>query len=235
MPKSRRTYKRRYKRRKKSSGVTKKTVRTMVRRALRPTQNVVRLAAVQPPTGIASPYTWFHLNGIANSVKIFGATSNDAQANQAKHTSMCLDWTIRTGDEDDGCDITIYIVSPKNDVKDALFDAGTGLISLTNNEDYNIGNGAAYLNPRSFIIHRRYKVLFPARTSPTDPRFNLYKRRFLKLKTGHYIKNERGDWQSLHSPQKPSHNYYALVFNNNSSVDGEFPTFEYNVLNTYVC
>lgn len=230
-------YKRKNNKRKGSRGgdkVSKKTVRDIVRKELKPSQIVIRKQVYYQKTDLLSNFVAFSLVPINNATSIFGTDSNDLHRNQAKHVKMNFDFAIRSEDEKEGTDLTVYIVTIKDDVKDGLFDSATGIISLTSGEDYAIMNGAAYLNPRSFRILKRYRIMFPAKNSVVDPRFNLQRRYYWSCSPNKLIKNERGDWHTLEFPQKPSHNYYCIVFNNNSGLDNEHPTFEGHVLNTYI-
>jgi len=234
MPKykrTRKTYRRSSKRRK----TLKKTINAVVRKAIKPTQTIVRKAHFVTATNLISNYAYFNLSPIAGATNVFGTGANDLHRNQAKHIKLQCDFTVRAGTEDEGANITVYLVSLRNDCKDALYDTSSGLLAPIVNEDYQIANGAAFVNPRSFHIHRKWEILFPARSSAVDPRFNLYKRRSFTIRPNCLIKNERGDWSSLTLPQKPSHNYFLLAFNDNSGLDNEYPTLEFNCLNTYVC
>lgn len=234
MPKHKR-YKKRRRYSKRRRGLTKRSVKAIVRKAIKPSQNVVRLAHGIAPSNLSQNFGAWHLNPIASSSPIFGSGPNDVHRNQARHISLVLDVAFRAGNEADGSNLTAYIVSLKNDCKDSLFDSKTGTLSLVALEDYEILNGAAFINPRVFTIHKRWSILFPHAGSVTTSAWDtLFKRRIWKSKPRNYIKNERGDWGDLAFPQKPSHNYFLIVFNDNLVGDLAWPTVEFNVLNTYI-
>lgn len=230
-------YKRKTSKRKTSSRprkVAKKTIRSIVRQELKPSQVVIRKQIFYAAHDLASNFVAYPLSSIYGANNLFGTTVNDLHRNQAKHVKMNLDFTIRSGDEKQGSDLTVYIVSLRDDVKDEIFDSTSGSLQPVLNEDYSIMNGSAYLNPRTFRIHKRYPIMFPAKNSVVDPRFNLQRRFYWTCSPNKLIRNERGDFNNLAMPHKPSHNYYVIVFNNNSILDGEAPTFEAHCLNTYI-
>lgn len=232
MPK-RKTYKRTFRRRKRRKTL-KKTIRAVVRKAIKPTQTVIRKTHHSIPVQLGSNFRPFNLSIIAGTTNIFGTTSDDLLRNQAKWIKMNLDFTVRAGDEDEGSDLTVYLVSLKNDVKDSVYDTGTGVLNLTLGEDYAINNGAAFVNPRTFKIHKRWSILFPPTNASTNWPMSRHKRKFITMRPNAMIKNERGNWADLPAPQKLSHNYFLLAFNNNSLLDSESPTLELHCLNTYI-
>lgn len=234
--KSRRKFSRKRKRRKSS---VKKIVKAIVRREIKPTQTILRVLTPHLPANLNLDFRAFHLNPISltnwtNNRIIFGTGTNDTHRNQAKHVSLYADICLRAGSEDEGTNITAYIVSPKNGCKDSMFNSATGGLILVDNQDYTVANGQAFVNPASFHIHMRKKILFPPRTDNADPTATLYRRFHWKMRPNHIIKNERGDFMDLPVPQRPSHNYYLILFNDNSFADAEYPTCEFNCLNTYI-
>lgn len=232
-------YRKYSKKRKRRRPSFKKTVKAIVRREIKPTQTVLRLLTPVTPQNINLDFRALHLNPISlsqwpNNRLIFGTGADDTYRNQAKHVSMYADIVLRAGSENEGTNITLYIVSPKNDCKDTVFNSANGGLILVDNEDYTVTNGQAFVNPGTFNIHMRKKILFPPRTDDADPSRTLYRRFHWKMRPNHMIKNERGNFMHLAVPPRPSHNYYLLAFNDNSFVDAEFPTMEMNVMNTYI-
>lgn len=229
---SRKTYKRRkriYGRRKAAST---KTVQKMIKRALRPHTEVIR-KILNFDTTVSANVSWFHLNPIAGSNNIFDTAANDMHQNQAKHVRMDIDFLLSATNENDGTIFTMYLVSPKTSSQDAMFDGTTGQINLVQSEHYTYSNAIAYVNTNSFTIHRRWTAFFQPH-GVGQPDVSLFKRKRLVIRPNTFIRNIKGDFGDLVCPQKPSQNYYLLVFTTNLVADLESPTVQMSVLNTYI-
>lgn len=237
MPYARRRSRKTTKRRKRIYGRRKaastKVVKTMIKKALAPHTQTIRLFSPIPSTNISESYQGFQLNPIQNSTRIFGTDANDMHANQAKHVRMDVDFVIRRGSEHDGVQLTVYIVSPHNNCRDDLFDSNTGSLSLLSNQDYNITGGIAFVNPQTLKIHKRWKIGFPP-GAQGEVVYPMEKRKSFTFRPNNLIKNKGGDFSTLRCPYKPTHNYFMLIFNNNSAVDLEFPNIYGSVVNTYI-
>lgn len=226
--KGRRRVKRRYSRAK----ATKKQVRTMIRKALKPHTEVIRKVLNFDAT-ISQTVNWFHLNPIQVSNNIFDTADNDQHQNQAKHVRIDMDFLLEAASENDGVTFTMYLVSPKNTAQDVMFDGATGQLNIAQAEHYSYHSGVAFVNPDCWTIHRRWSAFFPPHAVGEVSK-TLFKRKRVTIRPNTFIKNIRGDFKDLVCPQKPSQNYYLLVFNNNSISDLESPQMKLVVLNTYI-
>lgn len=237
MPKRKRTYTKARRRTRRRTGrysrISKPAVRTMIKKALAPHTQTIRLFSPIPSTNISESFNGFQLNPIQNATRIFGTDSNDMHANQAKHVRMDVDFVIRRGSEHDGVQLTVYIVSPHNNCRDDLFDSNTGSLSLIANRDYSITGGIAFVNPQTLKIHKRWKIGFPP-GAQGEVVYPMEKRKSFSFRPNNLIKNKGGDFSTLRCPYKPTHNYFMLIFNNNSAVDIEFPNIYGSIVNTYI-
>jgi len=235
MPKRKRTRKyskRRYKRR----GTLKKTIKAVVRKAIKPVQSVIRLQQAKADQTITASVNYFNLSLISGMTAIFNTLPTDVDPRSAKHVKLNLDVLIEAATENDGCTITAYIVSIKANTPDNFFDANTGALQLgPNGTTFSEQAGMAYVNPEYFNIHMRKRMYFAPRPVGEDQSIGTNFRRFTwNFKPNMMIRNNAGRFDSLVCPQKPTQNYYLMVFNNNSGQDFEWPTVTYHVLNTYI-
>lgn len=234
MPKRRRsTKKTTYRRKRRSRVATVPTVRKIVKRALKPHTQVIRLLETINGNSVSTPFSGFHLNRIVDSVRIFGTGQEDMTNNQAKHVKMEIDLCLKCNTEDDGPTFTGYIVSPYDHLNDALFDGSTGNINLVVNQHYVMHAGIAFVDPKKLKIHRRFKVHFPPQpaSGAVGP---LYKRKHFVFRPNCIVRNPRGNFGALTCSQKPSQNYYLLIFNDNGLGDLENPTIDATIMNTYI-
>lgn len=221
-------YKRRYKR------VSKPIVRSMIRRALKPHTNVIRLQNSRIGQGLSANAMVYNLTLISAATKVFATQPTDVIPRTVKHVKMNLDVLVETGTENDGVTITAYIVSLKNNTNDEFFDGTTGGITSPVDTTYTTVEGQAYVNPEFYNIHKRVKLYFAPHAVGATAHEGLHKRFTWNHRPNKLIKNVTGRFEQLVCPNLPSQNYYLIMFNNNSSADLEYPTVTFHCLNTYV-
>lgn len=226
---------RKYTRRKRKASV--KTVRAIVKRALRPMQKVVRLYQHYTWGQLISPVVIQNVSKINTAEQVFDTEPDDLHANQCKLLKKEMKIVITADTEKDYCGISIYVVSLKNSVADADFDALTGVLNLTSGKHYKSGQGLTFVNPHYFNIMFRRDISFSnlSATNTSTGAFSGSTRTYSKiLRLNHLIRNPVGNWHALNHPNKPSQNIYVLAFNNNSGLDLESPYIYINVLDTFV-
>lgn len=229
--KGRRRVKRRYSR----SKATKKQVRTMIRRALKPHTRMIRLVNSRISSGLDQVLSYYNLSLISTASKVFYTQPEDVQPRVAKHVKMNLDVLVETGTENDGVTITVYILSAKNNTPDDFFDGGSGgLVWGAAGTSYQTVEGQAFINPEYFNIHYRKTLFFPPHAPGDTAQAKLSRRFTFNMRPNKLIRNNTGSFEDLVCPQKPSDNYWLVFFNNNVSADLEFPYATFNCLNTYV-
>lgn len=107
-----------------------------------------------------------------------------------------------------------------------------GVPSLTNNVDYSLVQGQAYLNLN------KYKILYMKRFTLTggdgaDMQADRSSIRFsAKIKVMNKVSNTDGSWNQLTESPDPSDNIYHVLFNDNSSTDLENPRWRWSALHS---
>lgn len=189
---------------------------------------------------ISQPYNAFNLCNYSNFNPIFGSDSDDDNNAKIVHQSFGLDGYLSLensyNNEESTITFTMFLVSLKDDIG-SLFAPATGVLALTQGEQYYSNNGLVMLNKKVFNIHKVMRRTLTNFNSPlgtagaksmggADCRF------YIKHSPRATITNHKGDWKVLQSAQDPSKQYYFLIFNDNSTLDGESPAFTYTQIHT---
>jgi len=189
---------------------------------------------------ISSNFNQFNLCNYNLMAPVFGADADDDNNYKAVHQSFGMDCYLSLensyNNEENTIGFTIFHVSLNDDIGSA-FNPTTGVLSLTAGEHYVIVNGMTMLNKKCFNIHkiiRKTLTNFNASLSVAGAKsqggadFRFY----IKHSPRTTITNIKGDWKALQSAQDPSKQHYLLIFNDNSTLDGESPAFQYNQVHT---
>lgn len=168
-----------------------------------------------------------------------------SKCNKFTWNKLKLDLIYDIGNEYSNVDITTFLVSIKDEAS-KIYDKTTGVLSLTSGEDYKrnsatSNSGQVFLNPKVFNIHYVKRMIMG--NSGQNPNTNgnstemkyIRRRQTISLSIGKVCHNPYGDIDLLTCNQDPSKQYYLLVFNNNLSIDGEYPLLDFNLLNTVTC
>lgn len=189
---------------------------------------------------IQSDVNIFNLCDYTNMTPIFGADGDDDNNYKIQHQSFGMDCYLTlenaVNNEENTIGFTVFLVSLKDDIGSA-FNPNTGVLSLSSGDHYHTLNGMTMVNKKCFNIHkviRRTLTNFNSNLSiagaksqgGADCRF------YLKHSPRSTITNVKGDWKAMSSAQDPSKQYYLLIFNDNSLLDGEWPSFSYNQVHT---
>lgn len=178
---------------------------------------------------------------------VFGAPAafNDKRAFYSK--AVYLDMLIRSADEPSPIDMTIFLVSPKSGACNQLMaDASEDLSGMNNpiagipttQNHYSNQDGKVYMNPQVFNIHYVRRVMIGQEivagsdtmvTNMSDARKRLYikipwnKRVIKGLAPAAFTSLNFIDVQD-------DCKLWMVVFNNNSSADGQSPQMEFNCM-----
>jgi len=189
---------------------------------------------------VTNPFFALNLCDFSSMAPIFGADGDDDNNYKMVHSSFGLDGHLSLensyNNEESTIGFTMFLVSLTDDIGDA-FNPSTGALSLSSGQHYFQQNGICMLNKKCFKIHKvMRKILTNYNTalgtaaaqtqSGTDYRF------YIKHSPRSTITNVKGDWKALRSSQDPSKQRYLLIFNDDSTLDGESPAFTYNVVHT---
>lgn len=188
-------------------------------------------------------------NSMTGLGPLFGADSNDWQANQMTHKSMGIQCyvdleNINGINEEGTVHFSAYLVSLRDSANNGVFNPASGNLNLIPNLHYvmstvgALGNGGmAFLNKKMFKIHKKKYFTLSNKevslgVSTAQTQYGTNCQWYWKLAPRSYIKNPTGNWSSLQSALDPSKQYYLILFNDNSLADGEAPQFQYSVIHT---
>lgn len=215
-----------------------KSVRTLQRKVK--TQHQYLNYAQGVSTGVSENWYALNLSQYASYSPIFGTDTNDDDDNKIVHVAFGLDGYLdlanAVNNEENTITFTIFLVSLKDAIGNA-FNPATGALTLNNGLHYQFQNGLVMLNKKVFNIHAiRRRVLTNHGTDLGSPSAQTQHgsnyRFYLKHRVNKVIQNPYGDWKAMSSAQDPSKQMYLLIFNDNSLVDLESPTFTCNVVHT---
>jgi len=189
---------------------------------------------------MVSPYSIVNLCNYTGMAGIFGTASDDRTDNKIVHQSMGMDIRVSlentVNNEENTVNFTAFLVSLR-DQASAVFTPSNGALSLTADVHYYSTSGCALLNKKIFKIHKfkrftlsNYGTALTASAAQTQYGTDI--RWYWKHSPRTTIVNPAGGWSSLGSALDPSKQYYLIVFNDNTAVDGESPTITTNVVHT---
>lgn len=201
---------------------------------------------------IADPYASINcckysdlFNAGAAGGPLFGSSSPDFDnINKILHHSFTLQFKIDIFNEPANVDYTLAMVSLKKKAH-GLYDETTGALTITDGPHYRKVGGMVMLNKQLFNIHY-YKRFTMGNNNialttingvgdTTRTCFNDY----VKIKPRKFITNPgvigaSGDIDTLNCDLDPTGQYYFLIFNNNSGVDFESPSIDFNQISKFI-
>lgn len=180
------------------------------------------------PTGVPGHTAW---------TQVFGASANASESRNLCIKSLHMKYELTAGDEESLINHTIVMITPKSrKVLRETFNETTGALSLTSDQDYILENGMAILNKARWHI-RYYKRHMTVQQPPagSDITYPIKENMgSINLKLNWSIKNTQGPWTDVTTHELPYYMRMFLVcYNNNSSIDLEYPTFAHTTL--YKC
>jgi len=223
---------------------TKRTKSTKVDKLEKKVMSLVKLnkVAVQKQflnasgnISLAAPANFINLLNYPACVSIFGTSGVDyTTTNKWIHKKSKMDFVFSASNETANIDINMYVVSLKDEANHA-YDKTTGSLTLVSGQDYviNIASnnaGQTVLNPKVFNTHYQKRIIIGNNNVAITEQTQYTRRRvYHTLNMNKTIINPIGNVSSLVASQDPSKQYYVLFFNNNSNIDSEAPTVEYNI------
>lgn len=189
---------------------------------------------------MVSPFYQIALSRPSTWSAIFGSGTNDAEANRIIHKKFQLEGRISlenlTNNEENTVNFTMFLVTLHDEASDIL-NTTNGNLTISNNNHYYQQNGITYLNPKVFKVIKRKRFTLTNFGGSLDiagaqSQFGADKRFWFKIPVNKTIINHTGDWRQLPQVRDPSKSYHLLIFNDNSSLDGENPTMDLSVLHT---
>lgn len=164
--------------------------------------------------------------------RIFGMDADDESNHTALWKKSNFDFEISANGERNNIDYSFYIVSLTKLGMEELFTQATGglagplgITPPANGIHYTVGGtaGMAMLNLKYFNIHQAKRFVTGSPGSLATDTGDLVKRWYYKIShnggKGHVLKNAKGDWKAIASPQLAAQNYYVMIISNDSTAD----------------
>lgn len=197
-------------------------------------------------TAVVGPYVAVNLLNFGSIVGCFGTTTNDFNTcNSLIMKKIEIDILLQNGSEIDNMYCQFFIVKLKKD--SGLYNKTTGILnSLVVPTNYVInalgGQSQAYVSPNDFTVVYSKKVILGNNgiagnaTSGTGQSssgaVNTFRTR-KSITMNKLYKNPDGNVRDLACSQDPTGQYYAILFNENSSIDLENPQMQMNWVWTF--
>lgn len=216
-----------------------KSVRS-IQRKMRNQHQLLNYKQSGSQDSMSADYNYYNICNYNGMTPVFGTDADDDNNYKIVHQSVGMDFYLSLentiNNEKDTIGFTIFLVSLKDHIGSA-FNPSTGALTLNANQHYVIQNGLTMLNKKCFNIHKVKRRVFTNHgTSLSNPSAQTQSgtdcRWYWKIGLNKVIQNPTGDWKTLSSALDPSKQYYVLIFNDNSSFDGENPSMSYNFVHT---
>lgn len=189
---------------------------------------------------LTAPFYQVNLCNYGGMAPIFGSDADDDNDNKIIHKSFGMDLRVSLentiNNEENTIGFTTFLVSLR-DAATPAFNPTTGVLTLTANTHYYQTTGMTLLNKKFFKIHKikrftltNYGTALTA--SAAQSQYGSDCRWYWKMSPSALIQNPIGNWSALASALDPSKQYYLLVFNDNTSADGESPALTTNIVHT---
>lgn len=187
---------------------------------------------------LALPYVVWGISEVTSWTRRFGA----APSGQAMLRKIEVDIQVQINSEPSPVTYSMFLISLKETTSAQLIANTTAALSgLVENTHYTLGpaanggRGQAYLNPAFFKIHktRRFQLSGLKYDTAGDEARNqvgTVKRFAWTIPFKRRLVSGRGSWDENISSVPNSARLYVLIFNDNSTVDGESPYMTGNAL-----
>lgn len=173
------------------------------------------------------------------SAPIFGTSATEiSEVNKAYLNSKDIYVSVRQASEPNFVRMSMFLVSLKDQAATTtLWDPASRQLVLTGGTDYVLPLPAteqALLNPKSFTIHavKRFTMGTEGAAGPMADTYAQRRFKFTIKPKQKLITNPVGNVFNnslFSSPMDPSQNYFIILFNDNASLDLEFPKVDINV------
>lgn len=201
---------------------------------------------------IGTPYASINLcrytdlfNASGSGGPLFGSSALDFDnINKIKHYSFALQFKIDIANEPANVDYTCALISFKRNAS-ALYNATTGGLNITDGPHYRLTGGMCMLNKALMNIHyyRRFTLgnnnIALTTVNGVGDSTRVCINDHVKIKPNRFITNPgivgtNGDLDQLQADQDPTCQYYFIIFNNNSTVDVESPSIDWQCIHKFI-
>lgn len=193
---------------------------------------------------IVQPYYCFPLSTFNAWSRIFGTGTNDWEGNSMIWKSFGLDVHVRSFNETEQINFTMFLISMKDNGSYCIPAAGGNLVISDTTEFINssgaggdTASGLVMLNKSICNIHYVKRFTLgnngaALNTSSAQTQYGTDRRFYIRHRVNKKIQNPIGDVFAMPRAYDPSSNYYLLIFSNNLSADAESPRVFLNVVHT---
>lgn len=176
-------------------------------------------------------------NSSGYAIPIFGKNATEiSEVNKAYLNSKDIYVSIRQASEPNLVRMTMFLVSLKDQgATTTVFDPASRQLVLTGTSDWTAYQAEhALLNPDIFTVHatRRFTMGYEGSAGPMADTYAQRRFKFTIKPRQKLIQNPVGNvfnTSTFASPTDPSQNYFVIIFNDNASLDLEFPKADITV------
>jgi len=189
---------------------------------------------------LSRDYNAINLMNVAGCTGCFGSTAEDLDGvNKAYWKSCDIDLIVNKGNEPGNVDCTIFLVQLKPEMSTAVDIFGnlaltTQLHYVRNNATTNAGQ--TLISPKAFNIIKSKRIYIGSNQNDVNTNGEgvyIQKRFRWTMYPKKMVKNPIGNFNAMYRSQDIAQNYYILIFNNNLTLDSEFPTAELTFINGF--
>lgn len=196
---------------------------------------------------IVSPCAQLRLTRFIDHIGCLGTDNEDLLDDKVKllklssHINISLE---NVNNEEETTNFSVFLVSLK-DNGGSMIDPANGFLAMTSGSDYYQYSGWTFLNKDKFTIHhyKHFQLTNYGSALSASAAQNKYGTNIdfdWKTPVNSIIKPNApgagataGSWKSNGYQADPSQNYYLLIFNDNSSVDTEYPLVKHLTICTF--
>lgn len=178
---------------------------------------------------VTTPYQIHSLSTYSRWTLLWPSTSTTMHGirDKARLKSIYLDNLITLDNsglakEYSTVNFTYIVFSPKDSRGSLLSETPT----LTADVDYTIHSGKALLNMNAFKIHYAKRFTLTQLDITAGDATHCQRRFVVKLRPNKLIKAYDDNWRDMTVDPDPSNQLYIALFNDNSSLDGQYPRWE---------
>lgn len=142
-------------------------------------------------------------------------------------------YRLYPNNEEEPVECTVTCIAPKSrKILNEVYSSLTGALSLVSGTDYVINNGVVLLNLQRFHLYHYKRTMTVGQDGPEGQQFPIASNRGgFTIRKNWKIYNRTGNWDDVPTNDLPYYmRVFVVVFNNNSSVDIEWPKFAQNTI-----
>lgn len=184
---------------------------------------------------VTSPFTARNLCNYNSWVQMFPTTAHGTDKHEMYHRYLIIDNHISLEnplgpDERSNTNFTYFIISRKKAFATAT-DTGNTL-AMTNAIDYANNAGLTYMNLHRWNVHYVKRFSLTQAENTAGDSSVIMKRFQARVKVNRKVVNTDGPWSVLQNSGDSTDTFYAVLFNDNSTLDLESPRWTFQCLHS---